>query len=554
MIGVIADAADHDVVREFFELFKTPWEFFREGGLYDAVLLNGENCQAPARASLVVAYAGGKSKFDEEQRIPTSSICHSPCILAYEADRLPIYGKIVELEHRGTPLLTRHGSGERVAFFDEQDGKRVARIGYDLFSEVRTLLTGGQPVANARIPALELHIAFLRDLLIRCGVPLVEIPPVPDGFSFIACLTHDVDHPSIRQHKLDHTMFGFLFRACFGSLRRLVSGQISLRDTFTNWLAVVKLPFVYLGVAKDFWRDFADRYSEIEQELRSTFFVIPYKNHPGMTSQGTAPSFRTSGYAADDISDIIKDLMAGGHEVGLHGIDAWTDSARGSAELQGIRKLTGAAETGVRMHWLYFDHNSPATLEKAGVFYDSTVGYNETVGYRAGTTQVYRPLGTTKLLELPLHVMDTALFYPSRLELTPGDAAAVLEQMQNSGARLGGVLTINWHDRSLAPERLWSATYRNLLADLKSRGAWITTAGQAVAWFRKRRAATFVLDSEGPRTVVIKISGEEDAQVPALRLRKHRSLPALGDSDHFDFVDIPVSRQLEAVERPEMMT
>ena len=32
MIGVIANPADHDVVCEFFELFKTPWEFYRGEG------------------------------------------------------------------------------------------------------------------------------------------------------------------------------------------------------------------------------------------------------------------------------------------------------------------------------------------------------------------------------------------------------------------------------------------------------------------------------------------------------------------------------------------
>ncbi len=88
----------------------------------------------------------------------------------------------------------------------------------------------GQPPANADMPALELHIALLRDLITGCGVPLVEIPPVPDGYRFIACLTHDVDHPSIRQHKWDHTMFGFLYRAVFGSLRNLIHGRITLRD------------------------------------------------------------------------------------------------------------------------------------------------------------------------------------------------------------------------------------------------------------------------------------------------------------------------------------
>ena len=40
------------------------------------------------------------------------------------------------------------------------------RVGYDLFAEVRTLLTTGQPSANAAIPALELHIALLRDLIV----------------------------------------------------------------------------------------------------------------------------------------------------------------------------------------------------------------------------------------------------------------------------------------------------------------------------------------------------------------------------------------------------
>ena len=42
MIGVIADPAEHDVVREFFELFKTPWEFYRGDGQYDVLLCAGD--------------------------------------------------------------------------------------------------------------------------------------------------------------------------------------------------------------------------------------------------------------------------------------------------------------------------------------------------------------------------------------------------------------------------------------------------------------------------------------------------------------------------------
>jgi hypothetical protein len=42
MIAVIADPREHVVVREFFELFKTPWEFYSEDRTYDVVLCVGD--------------------------------------------------------------------------------------------------------------------------------------------------------------------------------------------------------------------------------------------------------------------------------------------------------------------------------------------------------------------------------------------------------------------------------------------------------------------------------------------------------------------------------
>ena len=59
MIGVIADPAEADVVREFFELFKTPWEFYRRGERYDVLLCAGD-WPFEGTAKLVVLYAGKK--------------------------------------------------------------------------------------------------------------------------------------------------------------------------------------------------------------------------------------------------------------------------------------------------------------------------------------------------------------------------------------------------------------------------------------------------------------------------------------------------------------
>ena len=522
MIGVIADPSEHYVVGEFFELFKTPWVFYRSNRRYEVLLCAGD-AKFDGAAKLVLHYGGRSTHFDDEQRIPSGHQRKHSCTLLHKGVRVPIYGDSVTFPGRGNGLLADEDTLESVAYLSLNEGCLVVRIGYDLFAEVRTLLTVGQPPANASMPAMELHIALMRDLIIGCGVPLVEIPPVPDGYRFIACLTHDVDHPSIRRHKWDHTILGFLYRALFGSVCSLVRGQMSVRAVATNWAAAFRLPFVHLGLAKDFWGEFAERYLNLEKGLRSTFFVIPFKKRPGKTPNGSAPAFRAAQYGAEDIADRIQELLAAGSEIGLHGIDAWRDSSKGCEELREIRRLTRVAETGVRMHWLYYDQQSPAILEEAGAAYDSTVGYNETVGYRAGTTQIFRPLERIRLLELPMHVMDTALFYPAHLGLSALQAQALLSRMVDDAARFGGCLTINWHDRSLAPERLWDACYSELVEELKRRGAWFATAGEAVAWFRKRRTAGFEMDSMEPGVVRASVATAQDDRLPGLRLRIHQA-------------------------------
>lgn len=542
MIGVIADSAEFGVVREFFELFKTPWEFYRKNQQYDVLICTGES-QVEAEAKVSLVYAGRRLRFDDQQDTPVNSRVSRSCFLVNQGNRIPIYGDTITFAAKANGLLADEKTQECAAYLDTSGGRSLVRIGYDLFGEIRTLLTVGQPPANAGIPALELHVALVRDLITGCGVSLVEIPPVPEGFSFIACLTHDVDHPSIHPHKLDHTIIGFFWRAIFGSLMDVIRGWMSLRDAAKNWAAAVKLPIVYLGLAKDFWGDFADRYMEVEKGLPSTFFVIPYKNYPGKGIDRRAAALRASRYEAKELADTIRRLTAAGCEVGLHGIDAWLDASGGHEEVEEIRRLTGASEVGVRMHWLYYSEKSPVTLEKAGAAYDSTSGYNETVGYRAGTTQAFKPLEAERLLELPLHAMDTALFYLSYLGLSPRKASARLKRIADDAARHGGCVTINWHDRSLAPERLWGNCYRQLIEDLKKRGAWFATASQAVAWFRKRRSVIFEEIEQG--VVRAKASVPSNDDLPSLQFRIHRACE-LGARQQDRYVDMPIQEGVTA--------
>src|SRR5208337_2000056 len=154
MIGVIADPAEHDVVREFFELFKTPWEFYRRDQQYDVVLCDGD-AQFNGTAKLTLFYAGRKMLFDKQLKIQTGRQRRHACVLSFHGNRIPIYGDTITFPENGNGLLTDETSQERAVYLDESGDKVLARIGYDLFSEVRTLLTVGQPPANASMPALE---------------------------------------------------------------------------------------------------------------------------------------------------------------------------------------------------------------------------------------------------------------------------------------------------------------------------------------------------------------------------------------------------------------
>src|SRR6266436_2604141 len=539
MIGVIANPAEHAVVQEFFELFKTPWEFCRSERQYEVLIDCGSVALPECLPKLLVLYGSQKLPLDVEREIKITSGQKEGRILSYEGMQVPIYGSSITFRERGNGYKGEEDSPQRAMYLDRLQGSNLARIGYDLFGEIRALLTTGQPPVNAGIPTLELHIALLRNLILASGLSLVEIPPVPDGYPFIACLTHDVDHPSIRRHKLDHTILGFLYRATVGSLISVLQGRQRVRSLLTNWWSALKLPLVQLGFARDFWSEF-DRYPKLERGVPSSFFVIPFKDIPGRVEKGLSPKRRASRYGAGDVVGQIQVLKSSGCEIGLHGIDAWIDSYKGLEELEQIRQITGAKVTGVRMHWLYQNEQSPVKLEKAGADYDSTVGYNQTIGYRAGTTQSYKPLETTHLLELPLNIMDTALFFPVYLNLSPDEARKQVGSIIENAVRFGGSVTVNWHDRSIAPERLWGDFYVKLVDELKNRGAWFSTASEAVSWFRRRRSAVFERVSADSDALRVKIGMSGNEEVPGLRLRIYKPGEPAQDtamrameSDHF---------------------
>ncbi len=524
MIGVACRSEEREIVQEFFELFKTPWEFFDEGHTYEVVMESAGEVSS-LRAPLVVLFGSERRSFDIQTGISIRG-GYDQGILENDGLTVPIYGGLLTFGQGGHVLLRTQTSREPAALRLEDGEGTLLRIGYDLWKEVALLLSRGQPLAHALTPTLELHIALLRSWIVAAGIPLVEMPPVPAGHRFIACLTHDIDFAGIRHHKWDASVCGFLYRASLGSLMALFRGRSSGRKLLRNWKAVATLPLVHLGLTEDFWSTFHG-YAAVEGDRRSTFFVIPFKKRPGERVPAERPQRRATRYDILDIQGTVHDLHRRGFEIGVHGIDAWNSPEWARKERDRIVHATGERSDGlgIRMHWLCFDEASFKVLETAGYSYDSSWGYNETIGYRAGTSQVFRPLGVTEIVELPLHIQDTSLFSSRRMDLAENQAWDLCSRLMDVAREHGGVLTLLWHDRSMAPERLWGDFYVRLLKACGTRGAWFATAHQTVQWFRRRRSVSFfeVKRSEDSVRITFQKGDEKewDEEEPSLTLRLH---------------------------------
>lgn len=540
MIGVICADGEKRAVREFFELFKTPWMFWDSGACCDVLVVTRAGVLPESfTGRLVVAFGATEMRDDASLGIAPRSRTDDAVLEAGDL-QLPLYTGALTLAAGATILGRQAGSGASLIVKCVTRSSPVIRCGYDLFSEVEFLLSAGQPQHHAGTPTLDLHIALLRQWIVEAGISLWEIPPVPPGHEFLACLTHDVDFLGIKRHRLDRTLAGFLLRASLGSLSGFIRGRRSLRYLLRNWAALLSLPLVYAGVLPDFWLPF-DRYIKTDGEFRSTFFIIPFADRPGRGLAGPSDPRRSVRYAAREIRPWLPKLRSLGFEVAVHGIDAWSDRAASADELREVAELTGQAGLGVRMHWLYLDAGSFTTLEHAGFRYDATVGYNDAVGFRAGTTQVFRPLSVESLLELPLHIQDTALFFPGRMNCAEPEALGLCEQILDWTQRLGGVSTLSWHERSLVPERQWDGAYRWLLAQLRRRGAYVAPARDVVSWFSTRRSADLEgagIDADHLRALAE--PGPGAAASPALMLRIHASRPDRDDAGASGCVDIPV--------------
>jgi peptidoglycan/xylan/chitin deacetylase (PgdA/CDA1 family) len=302
-------------------------------------------------------------------------------------------------------------------------------------------------------------------------------PPRWGGARFAVALTHDVDTP----WKWTPTgLRGAAARAKSDLLRgRARSGLREVRS-LAGW------PIHKARGSDPFWsfdRILAD---ERRNDASSTFFVMADHAHD------------LDGPAADSYERLrprlVETLLAGAAEIGLHGsYSAADDGDRLAVEKERLERLAGPVR-GQRYHFLRLDpHRNLSHLEAAGFAYDSTLGFSDAPGFRAGIAHPFRPWNLERnepldLVEVPLAAMDVTLSAERYLNLNASQAEGRLRTLLDWAAEHGGGFAVLWHseqyDSALLPG--WDRLYRRFMEDVRARGGICVQAGtlaeEARAW------------------------------------------------------------------------
>jgi hypothetical protein len=173
---------------------------------------------------------------------------------------------------------------------------------------------------------------------------------------------------------------------------------------------------------------------------------------PAVYWKASAPGPNDTGYDLGHLSvrQMIEDFRQQGVEMGIHpGYESFESREGLSAEVKALQGFFGDRALGGRQDYLRWSPRMWAEWESLGLAYDSSVGFTNGLGFRAGTCHPYRPWlfsesREANILEIPLIAMDDSV--EIREKLTPGGAVAATKEIVARCRTVGGVFSLVWHN------------------------------------------------------------------------------------------------------------
>jgi peptidoglycan/xylan/chitin deacetylase (PgdA/CDA1 family) len=294
-------------------------------------------------------------------------------------------------------------------------------------------------------------------------------PPRYRGARFAVALTHDVDVP------WRWTRIGVL-----GAAARLKGHALAGRvgPALHEARGLARVPLHKLGGTDPNWRFREIAAEEEAHGARSTFFLMAGHGH---RADGAAPE------AYDRLRPrLVETVLETGAEVGLHGSYLAADDLEQLARERLLLAQLDGPLIGHRYHYLRVDpHRNLAPLAGIGFRYDTSLGFPDALGFRAGIAHPFRPWDFARdrpadLVEVPLAVMDATLAEERYAGLSAAKAKPRVLALLDHAAEQGGAFSILWHpERFDGPSaRGWDRLYFQLSDAVRERGGICVAAGE----------------------------------------------------------------------------
>jgi len=240
----------------------------------------------------------------------------------------------------------------------------------------------------------------------------------------------------------------------------------SLNDFIRGrWARFLERPWVMLGFKDDPY----DTYKWLEQEhakvgLRATYFFLLANR--GKRDRGVP-------WNASELKQRIEGLKSSA-DIGIHPGCAAHDDSDDVTMFEEIRRLTRILKTpvqGSRQHYLLQRiPESWRRLERLEIKTDHSLGYADSVGFRAGMSRPFRAYDLTdeRIMNLVLHpvaVMDATLM--RHLKLSPAEALKLVDDLSCNVREVEGVMVLLWHNESVSNYwqwKGWKTFYQEVLA------------------------------------------------------------------------------------------
>jgi Family of unknown function (DUF7033) len=211
----------------------------------------------------------------------------------------------------------------------------------------------------------------------------------------------------------------------------------------------------------DYWEELEKR-----AHIRSVFYVYAKTGKNNLWSWLIDPSYDLAKNIG--LQNKLKCLIQEGFQVGLHGsYYSATDEKMLSKEKSVLEESIGEEVQKTRQHWLRYEEKTTPYIHNKLFKYDSTLGWNDCMGFRSGVACRYLPYDHNKqkpfdYMITPQVIMDSHIYDygADRVEFLEEKALGILKCLYQFKS---AYISTSWHQRVVSRDYGWHVLYEKIL-------------------------------------------------------------------------------------------